>query len=1012
MSRLAQAKLALVKKKEEEAKQAAAKPKPNDDTRNLASKVFDTLNPIDGGRSFTTAEPSEEQAKKSGGDQAKDILNDLTSSYQRLGKGTAEVLNDVTGNADKQQAEFTNFQDDQTKQLQETRQKIKAETDPTKKERLQKTADLITQNLLGTSEDRSKRLDEVIDRTDPVKGAAAVGSVGLDVLTAGVGGEAANITGKASSKMAAKRIAENAAKGAVPGAGSGALGAVEENGKDTSVGDVAKGALLGAGVGGVVGGAGAAASYRKPLDERGNIKSPFTIKSNISDDLQTRIDKGAIDSKIDKANPNDLRIGPDSDTGLDLDPAAVEDYKTRIKNGEPIDPIVIQRGDDGADEIMDGAHRVEAAKQLGITDIPTVRQNNNVVMAEKVTPPTVESLSADLPEGMRALAPIEKEADIRTPGGLEVPAKQVAETKAQKGAQFILDDTDRLAKETGIDVTPLDTRIGDALSGKTQKKTISGLGADFKDTLTVAAQTLGKPGIDFTNNLLKGNKFKRDSLEALRDPMVEIRKLNKELTGTGFRNGKSSLKSKEDLGARIGAALDDRENMANYLTNPKEQELFNNYVKVFDYVKDLREKSGLEVLDNYRPWVDMKVGAEPPTWLAEGLTNKKVQTLSRFSKERTKTEAGNDVDNNLSDMIYGYVNSQLNELAYDAPVRKFKADLETLPANVLSNKASLQEGTEYFQTLIQQAVSPTRKNGIEQFVANRTSNVYGAILPFNVKLAIQNKTQKFVANSRVSKGAQRLVKQMDNTDLKDLHSGLVFGDKTVFGELEDVNSKAVKKTGLREKAAKIDPYQRSEGNNVTTSFNKGAAQAILDSDEYKSAIASGVGKKEAAKAALQNEQVRKNAIQRGNTVVNDTQFGASALARPAALRRDGSVLGIPVKALTMFTRFPIGMSQHILEGLKTNNARMYDVLKNGDPRAVPIAEMRQNYTSLLDQMKDSKRAIDAGTDIGIPKEVLDQQIDVVNKNVKIINKELKKHSQIRGGKTAKNLGKMWASTLR
>jgi hypothetical protein len=362
-------------------------------------------------------------------------------------------------------------------------------------------------------------------------------------------------------------------------------------------------------------------------------------------------------------------------------------------------------------------------------------------------------------------------------------------------------------------------------------------------------------------------------------------------------------------------------------------------------------------------------------------------------------------------MIYGYVNSQLNELAYDAPVKKFKTNFDNITSGNKAQAAHMNDGIDYLRTLVEQAVNPQRKSPVERFAGKLTSNVYGSILPFNVRLAVQNKSQKFVANSRVSGAARSLAKKMDEADLKDLEGGIVFGDSTVYGQLEDINPLPKGTRGkLVEKAKKVDPYQRSEADNVLTSYYKGVAQAIVESDQYKAALANGASKKEAAKIALQTPDIKEAAIRRGNVVVNDTQFGASPLARPEMLREEGSIWGVlPKKSVYMFTRFPIGMSQHVLETLNSKNARALEILKNGDPRTVPIAEMRTNYSVLLESMKDAKTAIKEGADINIPENVLDDQIKVVADNLKIIDKEAKKASQIRTGKAVKNLGKMWAA---
>lgn len=699
-------------------------------------------------------------------------------------------------------------------------------------------------------------------------------------------------------------------------------------------------------------------------------------------------------------------IDVDQPNGKEIMRADIRDPKGAI--GEP--PII------GSDSVMDGVHRIAKAYRDNPDGTIMAYVNDDFVekvqsAAARAEPPTVATLEA--PIQMKVLDDIQTEVDLKAPGGR---ANQSSQTKTQQGAGAIAEDIDRLQKETGIQVESLDKKAISALDGRVEKTGMQKLkdaaASQFQDSISFASKTVGKPGRDFVYGMLQGEKFKRDTLETLRDPLVNIRKLSKDLTGGGLLS-KGSRAAKLDLGLKLGKALDDRANAAKYLTDPKEMELFDNFVQVFDSIKAKREALGLEVLENYRPWVKMKDLSENPDWLIDGISLDDVNVESRFSKKRTSNTAGADVDNNLIDMVYGYVNSQLNEMAYDAPIRKFQADKANISPAARANGEQLKEGMDYLSTLTQQAVSPKNKDVVARFITNAGSRVYGAVLPFNPKLTMTNKTQKWAANSRVSKGAVKLSKQLDESTFKELEDGLVFGDSTVFGQLEDMSEAPTGKVGIskkiREATEKADFYAKSETQNIITSYRKGIAQAVIDSDRYKSAIKSGSSKTDAAKTALQDPEVRKLAIERGNMIVNDTQFGASHIARPAALRTEGNVLGIPIKSLTMFTRFPIGMSQHVLETLDGKAARALDVLKNGDPRAVPIAEMRSSHKVLLESMEDSMKAIEMGKDIGIPKDVLSEQIKTVKKNIGVIDNEMKKYSSVRSGKTVKNLAKMWGA---
>lgn len=1122
--------IANKRKKKEEQNPAPV----SNDKRNLASKIFDTLNPVDSGRSFTTATPSEEGAKQGVFEQTKEIGKSLYSGTEKVG----DAIDALTGAAERRQKEL----DRKLQNKEITREEYQSE--------LQK---ILKDTEWAGTEDKG-----TLDRLKKSGGVAAeTVSEWIPVSRGAKIAKEAKKAGTVTKGIRAKVAADAALQGAAVGGVGGAAGAATEDG--STIEDIAKGGVTGAAGGAVLGAAGSQIGLRKALmpDERGSLS---VYKGKIGKDLQERVDAGKLDGNIVTKNANDLQLG--SDTLGDVVPATVEDYKVKLQRGEEIDPIIIKRGSDGLDYVADGKHRLQAAQELGINDIPTIRQTDNIALPDKVAPPTEETLNAVIPNRVMAadaakpatavakltpakdfsaqafkdiqdsggttigldgkrptsgysfspykdretiipkdkftqkdiddfkakntdllsdpgnkfgawtnengevvldvsrvaddlntahreafdnqqdaiwdlgkgeeiktvepvepvklkvLEDLEDEARVRSPGGEAVKPLQNEKTHAEQGAQYIGQDLVRLEKETGLDVVPVKQdvakKVSQSLQGHIDQPTggqsiRKSFANQSQDSLSVAAKTVGKEGKDFVYGMLQGEKFKRDTLSHLREPLQEIRKVSDDLIGKK-RFGKASRTAKIDLGRRLGAALDDRANPTKYLKNEKEMKLYDQYVQVFDYIKAIREKTGLEVQENYRPWVKMRTASEQPVWLADSLTNSRADTISRFSKERIRDEASDDVDDNLIDMIYGYVNSQLNEFAYDAPVKSFKKALSEAPSTSRLNSPQFREGMDYLATLTKQAISPKPKTKVEKLITEAGSRVYGAVLPFNPRLTFQNKTQKWAANSRVSKGAVQLSKKMKGEEFADLEKGLVYGDSTIFGQLQDMSEVPdIKGKGFKDKARKFDYYQNSEHQNVVTSFRKGAAQAAIESEPYKAAVKSGAKKIDALKTALADPEVQKLAVARGNMVVNDTQFGASHIARPAVLRSEGSIFGIPARSLTMFTRFPIGMSNHVLEIINGKGARALDVLKNGDPRGSSIAEMRNSYGVLLDALKDSKKSIDNGVDIGIPKATLNNQISTIQKNLNVIDKELKKYSQVRGGKTAANLAKMWTA---
>ncbi len=197
----------------------------------------------------------------------KSVGKGVTSSYNRLGEGIGESL--AFGTKDSKEAREV-----QRKSVEMNTQLISKygkqlddpNVDPEKKKRIQKSLDAIIAMNQGIYKTATARNDEIIERTDPVKGAAAVGSIGFDALTAGTAGAAAKgaktlaLSRKATEELAAKEIAEFTTKsvgkkiatGAAQGSVAGGLNAVQEKGRDTKFSDIAKQAGVGAALGGVI----------------------------------------------------------------------------------------------------------------------------------------------------------------------------------------------------------------------------------------------------------------------------------------------------------------------------------------------------------------------------------------------------------------------------------------------------------------------------------------------------------------------------------------------------------------------------------------------------------------------------------------------------------------------------------------------------------------------------------------------------------------------------------------
>src|SRR5690606_5867115 len=141
--------------------------------------------------------------KKTTGDVAKSVAEGVTQSYKRVGRGVAETLAYDT-EAQKEEREAQDNLAEQNAQMQAdiARQLRSKNLNPAKRRRLEKLSD----ELSGQSQEQFKQQDErnreIIERTDPIKGAAAVGSIGFDILTAGT----VSTAGKTAAKEGGKQF--------------------------------------------------------------------------------------------------------------------------------------------------------------------------------------------------------------------------------------------------------------------------------------------------------------------------------------------------------------------------------------------------------------------------------------------------------------------------------------------------------------------------------------------------------------------------------------------------------------------------------------------------------------------------------------------------------------------------------------------------------------------------------------------------------------------------------------
>ena len=532
----------------------------------------------------------------------------------------------------------------------------------------------------------------------------------------------------------------------------------------------------------------------------------------------------------------------------------------------------------------------------------------------------------------------------------------------------------------------------DALNQKTSQ-------AGFLDRYTKgfinrSTEETGALGADVASSMVKGAKVKADIGNTLRPLMQDIDKGVKKVAGK-TEIGQAQFMTKVDK------ALTDRENARSMFKNDAEFKVYENIQKVYDYIKEERQARGLAVREDYSPTQMIRAGGEDPSYLAQSLNSKITTADSRFSKARRSEEGADQAVFSTKD-LYNYVNSQSTEFAYKEAAEVFRAGIKNVPPEIAATK-EFQNGIKNLADAYAKAVNPKGTSKGDAIVRGFQSTIYKNILWNNPKNAMFSRAQTLIAKGDVSKDAKAIVKALDKDTLNQIYDQKWFGDATVSADMPTTPEARLSK--LAEGLRKYDVNRAGEEYAVKKPFALGYAQGLSETAAYKEAIKDGASKAEAAKIAMGDEAARAYAERSGNVLVNNTSFGANSMARPEFLRDASAVK----RTFTMFMRFPLGMTQLIKDTMKPADARAIDVLMKGDPRAVPIPEMRQKYQGTLKALNQIEKAAKDGK-LDVDKTALQNSINDMKANIKVVDDTIKELSTIRGNKRTAALIKMWAAT--
>jgi hypothetical protein len=127
---------------------------------------------------------------------------------------------------------------------------------------------------------------------------------------------------------------------------------------------------------------------------------------------------------------NKLKGGRDSITGMPLDRNQVEKYKADIAAGKPIEPLVTNNVS-GQTFVQDGAHRLQAAKEMGLNEVP---------IANKDLPIQTKSLidqAPTVPEGNKTQAILNRNFVAQKYQDFHAPLAAVSKDMSARDAKLL-----------------------------------------------------------------------------------------------------------------------------------------------------------------------------------------------------------------------------------------------------------------------------------------------------------------------------------------------------------------------------------------------------------------------------------------------------------------------------------------------------------------------------------------------------------------------------------------------
>jgi len=565
--------------------------------------------------------------------------------------------------------------------------------------------------------------------------------------------------------------------------------------------------------------------------------------------------------------------------------------------------------------------------------------------------------------------------------------------------QQLVSRLDNIAPD--IDVSPtLKKRLLEGLEVAEPKpiETLKGI----RRSRNFMADTMGASGGNVVDRLATA-VAKKSSLDDVVRPLLQ------KVDDVAGKAAKSKF-GRREANATVRRVLEDRANAETILADASGEvkTLYKEVQKSYDYGKNVLVRLGFPVRENYSPRVMKDIISS-----ADSLDAKLQQTLkdnlkieSKFLKARAETP---EVPESLLDdpvsLLPKYFSSVNKHIAFQNMDEFIQKEIQNIDPVYLRGAKDRQNVADYLALLIKDTTSPGSLTKGELRAMKVLNTTYANSLRLNPKLALQNRTQKWWDNARVSKETLKTVERVtkENSELfDDLFKRAQNKQGIISGEL---GSEFQPREGVIKRLDDKYGFGGAEAFNIRTSYNKGVVNSVTKTDAYKALRKQGIRPAEAIASVLEDPAVARQAVKDANVLVNWNHFGANKANMGAIFRKKGYI-----KFFTQYKGFRANMTENIVETMRPNHMRELDVLMRGNPMEVPVVDMARTVDAFGEATDEIIKGVQKGdvTDLTL-KEVrlFERQLKELRAD---FNKQLKAISNVRSSKNLAAMGKIWATS--